>query len=82
MLFSRLPPMATVALLPLLLLAAASERAVTNDGLTFHPPVLVGTGAGFADNFHAVSRRIFIGSSGGGFLSTSGGGVRVNLGLK
>eukprot|EP01050_Picozoa_sp_SAG11_P005808 SAG11_NODE_424_length_9590_cov_3.114635_2_plen_690_part_00 len=42
-------------------------------GLAFHPPVLVGTGAGFADNFHAVSRRVFIGSSGGGFLSTDSG---------
>ena len=49
------------------------SRSEQLPGLAFHPPVLVGTGAGFTDNFHAVSTRIFIGSSGEGFLSTDSG---------
>jgi hypothetical protein len=44
-----------------------------SDGLQFHPPVVVGQGAGFADNFHAVSDTVYIGSSGAGFLSTDSG---------
>lgn len=53
--------------------AVAIHAAAAANHLKFHPPVLVGEGAGFADNFHAVSDSVYIGSSGAGFLSTDSG---------
>lgn len=56
-----------------ILMASATALTAFDHDLKFHPPVVVGEGAGFADNFHAVSDSVYIGSSGAGFLSTDSG---------